>query len=173
MNTTGLVVLLMALPLVAQGQDDGPGTGQGWLGEFNHSSRQLVALAETTPAEKFTWRPAAGVRSISEVYMHIAIANFFLLRQAGAKLPADAPAFKEDTEKKVRAKAEVLVWLRKSFDAVRTAYPAREPQKRVSFFGRDTTTENVYIRLLVHNHEHMGQSIAYARLNGIVPPWSK
>jgi hypothetical protein len=60
-----------------------------------------------------------------------------------------------------------------SFDAVRKAYPPGEPKKAVKFFGTDSNAENVYLRILVHNHEHMGQSIAYARMNGIVPPWSK
>src|ERR1051326_5247738 len=60
-----------------------PGLGQGWMGEFNHAARQTVELANATPAEKFSWRPAAGVRSVSEVYMHIAIGNYFLLGQGG------------------------------------------------------------------------------------------
>jgi len=85
MNRTRLLLmagfaLLIAMAAVAQ--NDGPGAGQGWLPEFNHSSRQILALAEATPAEKFAWRPAPGVRSVSEVYMHIAVANFFLLQQA-------------------------------------------------------------------------------------------
>jgi hypothetical protein len=87
--------------------------------------------------------------------------------------PADAPKFTLDTEKNVTAKAEVIGWLRNSFDAVRKAYPPDAPQKAAKFFGTDTKVENIYLRILVHNHEHMGQSIAYARMNGIVPPWSK
>ena len=168
-----LMLGFAALVLLAWAQNDGPGAGQGWLPEFNHSSRQILALAQAIPAEKFAWRPGAGVRSVSEVYMHIAVANFFLLRQAGVTLPADAPKVTQDTEKNVQAKAEVIGWLKNSFDAVRKAYPPAEPQKAVKFFGTDTKSENIYLRLLVHNHEHMGQSIAYARMNGIVPPWSK
>jgi len=51
-------------------------------------TRQLIALAEATPADKFAWRPAPGVRSTSEVYMHIAAANFYLLSVTGPKMPA-------------------------------------------------------------------------------------
>jgi uncharacterized damage-inducible protein DinB len=156
----------------ALAQNDGPGAGQGWMPEFNHSSRQILQLAEATPAEKFGWRPAPGVRSISEVYMHIAIGNYFLLGQAGAKV-ADAPKIAQDTEKSVKDKAEVMKWLKGSFDAVRASYPQAELKKSVKFFGSDSNVDNVYLRLLVHNHEHMGQSIAYARSNGVVPPWSK
>jgi hypothetical protein len=64
------------------------GIWQGYDGEWKHVSQQLVALAEATPAEKFAWRPAAGVRSTSEVYMHIAMANFYLLSVTGPKMPA-------------------------------------------------------------------------------------
>jgi hypothetical protein len=163
-------VLLLALAAIAQ--NDGPGVGQGWLPEFNHSSRQILELANATPAEKFAWRPGPGVRSVSEVYMHIAIANFYLLQQAGVKL-ADSPKITQEMEKNVKQKAEVIKLLTDSFDAVRKNYPPAEPQKAVKFFGNDSKVENIYLRLLVHNHEHMGQSIPYARTNGIVPPWSK
>src|SRR5579859_3771039 len=78
------------------------GIWQGYDGEWSHVTSQLIALAEATPEDKFGWRPAAGVRSTSEVYMHIAIANFWLLSNTGVKLPAD---FKEDMEKTVTSKA--------------------------------------------------------------------
>jgi hypothetical protein len=65
------------------------GIWQGYDGEWRHVSQQLIALAEATPAEKYSWRPAPGVRSTSEVYMHIAIANFSLLSVTGPKMPAD------------------------------------------------------------------------------------
>ena len=64
-----------------------PELGQGWLPEFTFTSRQLMELAEATPAEKFGWRPGPGVRSISEVYMHLAAGNLWLLDQAGVKSP--------------------------------------------------------------------------------------
>ena len=157
---------------VALAQNDGPGAGQGWLPEFNHAARQILQLAEATPAEKFAWRPAPGVRSVSEVYMHIAIGNFFLLSQAGVK-PAGAPKITQTTEKEVAGKADVIRWLKDSFDTVRKHYPPADAKRSLKFFGAETNVENIYVRLLVHNHEHMGQSIAYARMNGIVPPWSK
>ena len=172
MNRTRVLLVLTAAGLLAWAQNDGPGAGQGWLPEFNHSSRQLLQLAEATPPEKFAWRPAPGVRSVSEVYMHVAVANWFLLNQAGAKLP-DAPKITMDTEKQIKEKAEVVKFLKDSLDAVRKNYPPADAKKAVKFFGQDSNAENIYLRILVHNHEHMGQSIAYARMNGIVPPWSK
>ena len=99
MNQTRALLVLTAVGLLAWAQNDGPGAGQGWLPEFNHSSRQILALAEATPAEKFAWRPAPGVRSVSEVYMHIAVANFFLLQQVGVKL-TDAPRSRKPPRRK-------------------------------------------------------------------------
>src|ERR1700726_1932565 len=83
-----LLVLLLGLssarPLAAQKAPEG--IWQGYDGEWLHVSQQLIALAEATPEEKFSWRPAPGVRSTSEVYMHIVEANFGLLAVTGPKL---------------------------------------------------------------------------------------
>ena len=149
-----------------------PELGQGWLPEFTLTSRQLVQLAEATPAEKFGWRPGPGVRSVSEVYMHLAVGNLWLLDQAGVKSPELAQVPK-DPEKSVTAKADVIRWLRTSQDAVTRAYQTTDRQKHVQFFGKDAVADGVFLRILLHNNEHMGQSIAYARMNEIVPPWSK
>ena len=149
-----------------------PELGQGWLPEFNLAARHLLSLAEATPADKFGWRPAEGVRSISEVYMHIALGNYWLLERAGVTPSADAPKITADLERNVTAKAEVIRWLKDSLEAVRQSYLKADLEKKVQFFGKDTTARSVFLRILVHNHEHMGQSVAYARMNGIAPPWS-
>ena len=145
----------------------------GYDGEWTHVSQQLIALAEATPAEKFAWRPAPGVRSPSEVYMHIVTANFILLKITGSKMPPD---LKEDSERTVTSKAEVISWLKRSLDAVKQAHLAESPQdlvRKVRFMGRDATVDDVYLRIILHANEHMGQLVAYARMTGVVPPWSK
>ena len=174
LKTTIRILGAGALVALAVSQTLPPGLGQGWLGEFNHAARQTLELANATPAEKFSWRPAPGIRSVSEVYMHIAIGNYFLLGQAGVKMPAEVAAkLKPDTETTVTAKADVIQWLKDSQAAVREHYPKVDHEKKVKFFGTDTTADNILLRILVHNHEHMGQSIAYARTIGVVPPWSQ
>src|ERR1700751_3875413 len=100
------------------------GLWEGFDGEWGHVSRQLIALAEATPADKFAWRPANGVRSTSEVYMHIVMANFYLLSVTGPKMPAD---LKEGMGKTVTSKAEVISWLKRSLDAVKEAHLAEKP----------------------------------------------
>jgi uncharacterized damage-inducible protein DinB len=149
------------------------GIWQGYDGEWRHVSRQLIALAEATPAEKFAWRPTEGVRSTSEVYMHIAVANFYLLSATGPKMPAD---LKDNVEKTVTSKAEVIDWLKRSLDAVKQAHLAAKPKdlaRKIHIEDRDATVDGMYLRIIVHANEHMGQLIAYARMSGVAPPWSK
>jgi uncharacterized damage-inducible protein DinB len=168
MKTLLLFLLLSTTTIHAQNE----GLWEGYDGEWSHVSRQLLMLAEATPAQKFSWRPAPGVRSIGEVYMHIAIANFYLLSVTGPKEPAVAVSM----EKTVTAKADVIDWLKRSLDAVATARAQLKPadyQRKVNIYGKVVTVDGMYLRIIVHANEHMGQSIAYARMNGIVPPWSK
>src|SRR5258708_4749984 len=153
-------------------QDPLDGLWQGYDGEWRHVSQQLIALAEATPAEKFAWRPAPGVRSTSEVYMHIVMANFYLLSVTGPKMPSD---LKEDAEKAVTSKGDVVNWLKRSLEAVKQAHlsvSAKDLPRKVKVEGRDATVDGMYLRIIVHANEHMGQLVAYARMTGVVPPWS-
>jgi len=162
---------LSASTLFAQHPPEG--IWEGYDGEWKHVSSQLVALAEATPAEKFAWRPAPGVRSTSEVYMHIALANFYLLSVTGPKMPPD---LKQEMEKTVTSKADVIDWLKRSLNAVKEAHLAETPQdlqRKVHIADRDATVDGMYLRIIVHANEHMGQLIAYARMTGVVPPWAE
>jgi uncharacterized damage-inducible protein DinB len=151
------------------------GVWQGYDGEWLHVSRQLVALAEAIPAEKYAWRPGPGVRSTSEVIMHIAIANFGLLDATGVKMPADLNS--PSLEKTVTDKAQAISWLKRSLDAVKTAHAGIKPadlQRKINDRNyRGATVDGMYLRIIIHANEHMGQLVAYARMNGIVPPWSE
>jgi uncharacterized damage-inducible protein DinB len=166
------LISVRPMPVLAQNQKLPEGIWEGYDGEWLHVSQQLVALAEATPGEKFSWRPAPGVRSTSEVFMHIAEANFYLLSVTGPKMPAD---MKEGMEKSVTAKADVIHWLKRSLEAVKQAHLAITPkdlERRVHIADRDATVDGMYLRIIIHANEHMGQLIAYARMSGVVPPWS-
>jgi len=166
-----LLLLISGRPLLAQTAPEG--IWQGYDGEWKHVSKQLIDLAEATPAEKFSWRPAPGVRSTSEVYMHIALANFYLLSVTGPKMPAE---LKREMEKSVTAKADVINWLKRSLTAVKEAHASvtsKELERKVHIADRDATVDGMYLRIIVHANEHMGQLIAYARMTGVAPPWSK
>ena len=144
-----LLWLLLSTPMLfAQAPPEG--IWQGYDGEWRHVSRQLIALVEATPAEKLAWRPAAGVRSTSEVYMHIAIANFYLLSVTGPKMPA---GLKQDMEKTVTSKVEVIDWLKRSLDAVKDAHLAaksKDLERKVHIADRDATVDGMYLRIIVH-----------------------
>lgn len=170
-QAAAVVAMTLSLPQAAAAQAP-PGIAEGWMGEFDHASRQLLRLAEATPAEKFAWRPAPNVRSVAEVYMHIALGNHYLLSTTGVPLPEVFKKLGKQPEKSISEKAEVVSFLRESLDAVRSAYKTADRQKTVQLFKKDVTVDGVFLRILVHNHEHMGQSIAYARSAGVVPPWS-
>lgn len=166
-----VLLLFSGRPLFAQGLPDG--ILEGYDGEWRHVSQQLIALAEATPEDTFAWRPAPGVRSTSEVYMHIAYANFLLLSGTGPKMPQD---LKPAMVKSVTSKTEVIAWLKRSLEAVKQAHLAETPRgldRKVRMFDeRDATADGVYLRIIVHDNEHMGQLIAYARMTGVKPPWA-
>jgi uncharacterized damage-inducible protein DinB len=165
------VALLNVTRLSAQDPLDG--LWQGYDGEWRHVSSQLVALAEAIPADKYAWRPASGIRSTSEVFMHIAIANFWLLSVTGPKMPPD---LKMNAEKTVTSKPEVIAWLKRSLEAVQEAHAVAKPDdmsRKVKVMGRNATVDGMYLRIIIHDNEHMGQLIAYARMTGVVPPWSQ
>src|ERR1700731_4251918 len=170
-KTVLILLLLTATPLLAQSYPEG--IWQGYDGEWKHVSKQLLDLAEATPQDKFSWRPAPGVRSTSEVYMHIALANFYLLSVTGPKMPAE---LKLEMEKSVTSKAEVINWLQRSLDAVKEAHALATPkdlERKVHIADRDATVDGMYLRIIVHANEHMGQLVAYARMTGVTPPWSR
>ena len=105
--------------------------------------------------------------------MHIAIANFYLLSVTGPKMPAD---LKVEMEKTVTSKPQVIAWLKRSLDAVKEAHGSvtpKELERKVHIADRDATVDGMYLRIIVHANEHMGQLVAYARMNGVVPPRTK
>jgi uncharacterized damage-inducible protein DinB len=167
-----VAMLLVCLPVFAFASPAPKATGYKaeFVSGLDEVQKKIMDLAAATPAEKYAWRPGEGVRSISEVYMHIAGGNYFLATFLGVQPPADMP---KDLEK-ITDKAKVLAELQKSFDHLRNiAKNMNELEKPVKMFGNDTTQRGVWSTILNHLHEHLGQSIAYARMNHIVPPWSR
>jgi peptidylprolyl isomerase len=146
---------------------------------FREIRERVLALAQAVPQEKYAWRPAAGVRSFQEVFLHIAFANELLLRISRNAKPEDVQAQMEANTKgetEPLAKAQVIAKLTASFEAVRQALENARPNnlsREVRFFDTPATARGVLAYLDVHIGEHLGQAIAYARMNGIVPPWSK
>jgi uncharacterized damage-inducible protein DinB len=144
-----------------------------YLTEIDDVGKKLVDLAEAMPADKYSWRPAPGVRSVGEVYMHVVAGNSTLPSFLGAPR---MDGISRDSEKTVTDKAKIVELLKKSIENARAAasnVTEADLNKKVKTFGdREMTERQVLFRILNHMHEHLGQSIAYARMNGVTPPWS-
>jgi uncharacterized damage-inducible protein DinB len=170
------ISFLSAFSAFAQGQTApamASGFKQDLIKDIEEAEKKLVMLAEAVPAEKYSWRPGDGVRSISEVYMHVAGGNYLLPSFAGYTPP---PGISRDMEKTITEKDKVIDALKQSFVHLHQAVEKTSDSdfdKKVKFFGEEGTVRYVFLVAASHCHEHLGQSIAYARTNGIVPPWSK
>lgn len=145
-----------------------------FLDEIAYYEQRYVRLAEAVPAEKYTWRPGEGVRSIGEVYTHIVAANYGVARALGTQPPAgldfkSIAALSTDKAKTVQALKDSFAHFRQAILALNDT-DADKPQK---MFGRQSTLRGSFILVTGHFGEHLGQSIAYARVNGIVPPWTE
>lgn len=182
-----LTVFGLSLVLPSSQAQDSPGNKapvapsaaptSGFRAEFlegiAYYEQRYTRLAEAMPAEKYTWRPGEGVRSVGEVFTHITAANYGVARALGTALPNGVdfkaiPALSGD-------KAKVLQALKESFAHLRSATlalndDADKPQK---MFGRQSTLRGSFMIIIGHFGEHLGQSIAYARVNGAVPPWTE
>jgi len=141
--------------------------------DLGQLQKKFVSLAEAMPAEKFTWRPAEGVRSISELYLHVAASNYGILTMMGAAVPNGVD--NKGMEKSTTDKAKIVAELNKSFAnaiSVVNGMTNAEFAKAQPKLGPDANSGDVIYILVTHLHEHMGQAIANARANGIVPPWT-
>lgn len=141
----------------------------------DQAQEKLMALANAMPAEKYGWRPGEGVRSVGEVFNHVASANYFFPTLWGGTVPAGVDP--RTLEKEMSGdKAKTIDTLQKSFDNVRQAIlavPEADLNRKIKIFGHDATVRDAMMVVVTHGHEHLGQSIAYARSNGVVPPWSR
>ncbi len=143
-----------------------------FLSDWDDFSKKATSLAEAMPAEKYSWRPNKDVRSVSEIYMHIAGGNFSLLRATGVQPPEGIDVRGLD---KITEKEKVVATLKQSFEHVRKAVlntPDADLEKSIKLMGSNSTVRGAYFVLATHQHEHFGLAIAYARAAGVVPPWT-
>jgi uncharacterized damage-inducible protein DinB len=142
------------------------------LANFADANKKIVALAEAMPAGSYGWRPMEGVRSVSETYMHIAGANYLFGGMLGAPTPEGVDA--GSLEKTVTSKEDCVAALKASIDYATEALEGIDDfDAAMKLFGRDSTKFGGALIIVTHAHEHLGQAIAYARTNKVVPPWSK
>jgi len=145
-----------------------------FLEEVAYYEQRYTKLAEAMPAEKYSWRPGEGVRSVGEVFIHIVQANYGVAKTLGAAFPQGVDpkalsAMATDKTKTVQALKDSFAHFRQAILALGDG----DADKPIKMFGRQTTTRGAFILITGHFGEHLGQSIAYARVNGIVPPWTE
>jgi hypothetical protein len=144
--------------------------------------QKLVALSKAMPAAKYAWRPGAGVRSFGEVMLHVASDNYLMPGFMGVA-PDPATGIKIDDFKTLGAfehrnlsPEATTAELTKSFANLKQAMTATTQAQlgdKVSMFGMSLSKQAAWVLTTTHLHEHLGQAIAYARTNGVVPPWSE
>lgn len=172
-----IALFLIALTLIATSGAFAQSTPEDYRDEFvehfERSTRKLVMLSQAIPQDLYSWSPGPGVMSIARVYMHIARYNYlYLSENLGIDAPAgvDWPNFESITEKD-----RVITLLGESIEHVRRAVSQMDHAdltRETTLYGRRVAGWAVLFQLLAHMNEHTGQSVAYARMNGIVPPWS-
>ena len=175
---------LLAIPALATAQDAAAkdaavATRKSYLAGVEELQGKFLQLAEAIPADKYSWRPGPGVRSIGEVFMHVASEYYvWSPRSFGAAPSPLIPMTREGFQQfeATATKENVLKHLKEGYAYGRQAVEGVDPATLAAtrkFFGRDASTTDVALGMSGDLHEHLGQLIAYARMNGIKPPWSK
>lgn len=144
------------------------------LAEVMIQEDKFLRLAQAIPAEKYTWRPAPDVRSIAEVFLHVSAANYNIYKLVGTPPPAGVDV--RALEKSTTDKTKVIATLKDSFAHARkaiTAMPDADLDKSLDWFGGKNTERGILLFVTRHAAEHLGQSIAYARFVGVIPPWTE
>jgi uncharacterized damage-inducible protein DinB len=179
MALSNVCVALALVPFAALAQTPAPTSSGGIKAEItklmDDAETKLTKLAEAIPAGKYTWRPTKGVRTTSEVFLHVAGGNYFLANKIGAEFPAGMK--REDFEKSTGDKAKVVETLKQSFEHAKQTVAKlsdADLDKTLQWFGGSQVTYRYAAMFLTaHQHEHLGQAIAYTRAMGIVPPWTE
>ena len=146
---------------------------QQFLQHFDYASR-ILSLAKAMPAESYTWQPEEGVYTVAKVYAHIARYNYYYL-ESSLDIPAPDNVDVENMESLIN-KEDVVTALEQSIEHVKTSInemPAEKLDKMTELYGQSVNGQAVLMQLITHYSEHVGQAIAYARMNDVVPPWSR
>jgi uncharacterized damage-inducible protein DinB len=170
-----LALLSLAAPRAVRSDDAMPAGVRGdIIGSMMMAAKEVEELAAAMPEKKYDWRPGKGVRSVGEVYLHICQANYMIPSILGATPPVPKDEIMKMGDMKAD-KAKIAQMLQDSYAFASKAIgdiQDSDLDTQVEFFGQQMPKRALMMVLASHSHEHLGQSIAYARMNGIVPPWT-
>lgn len=147
-------------------------------GQAEFQKSRFLSMAEALSDEVYAYRPVDEVRSSGEVLLHVAFGNYILLSIGQLGLP-EGMTFEFEPKKwdtQTTSKEEIIKIVEKSYDDLLFALEnikEYEFNEEIETFIGTRTKRGFALALLAHNQEHLGQLIAYARINGIVPPWSQ
>ncbi|NNM16946.1 MAG: DinB family protein [Croceitalea sp.] len=133
---------------------------------------QVIQLAEAFSEEQYNWRPMEGVNSVGEALTHVAAANYYLAMKMGFPPPEDVDMMNMS---EITGKENIIATVKKSNEFVLEKITMVESGKfaeEVDFGFAKMNMLGGLLAMMEHNGEHKGQLIAYARTNGVVPPWS-
>ncbi|MCH7827138.1 MAG: DinB family protein [Bacteroidetes bacterium] len=153
-------------------------TGNGIIKDFQKNLKdaqeKILSLAEEIPEKDYSWKPSEGVRTVGESLVHVAVGNFFIMQYLGFK---SNEKISFSLEKEITKKTDIIALLKKSFKFNNkniNKVDEKQLDVEVDFFNKQKATKRyVLLSIITHNHEHLGQLIAYARSVGVVPPWSQ
>ena len=169
-----LTFLITLLTPLAHAQEVAEEMKAGFLGRFNYGANRLMQLAEALPEETFAFQPGDGAMSMERVFMHIIRYNYLYPEMS---MGVDAPAGIDlDNLEDMTGKAAVLAHLEDSIEHVRTlvnGMSAEDLTAKTELYGGETIKLNVLMQLQAHMAEHLGQLLAYTRMNNVTPPWSR
>ena len=175
---TFFAVLLMSFSITNNSFSNPPGDSptfvKEYLGQTDFIEGRLTQMLGAMSQDQMNWSPEEGVRTDGQIYIHVAEANNMLAGfMKGEEMKAPPGAMEGSTTDK----EEIAKMLKDSFTAVKDAagkLTEEDLNKMVQTpFGMEMSLRNFMISLLNHSHEHLGQGIAYARMNGVTPPWSE
>ena len=175
-----LAITFAPRPIAAQTPaENAAALRKSYLGAVEELQGKFLQLAEAFPADKYSWRPAPGVRSVGEVFMHVASEYYAWSPRSFGATPSPVVTMTREGFQQFEAsstKENVLKHLKEGYTYGRQAVEGVDPATLTGtkkFFGQDATTTDIALGMSGDLHEHLGQLIAYARMNGIKPPWSK
>jgi uncharacterized damage-inducible protein DinB len=182
MTTSSLLALGLAVAgpaHPARAQQDSVGLRADLMQDIGVLEQKVVSLAQAMAPEQYDWTPMTGVRTVGQVYLHIAANNYFFPTLVGVTAPPASAVTGdyrsvEAFEAAGGTKEQIVAKLTDSFRHLKAALAQTSDFDRtVNLFGRPATVRRVWLDAITHIHEHLGQAIAYARANHVVPPWSR
>ena len=172
-----LCAAVAVLSVIGFGQEAKMEMPRGLRGSYMKQAmaaeREMVSLADAMPQETYAWRPMEGVRSVAEAFLHPAAGNYLVLKTMGGALPEGVDPMKLETS--TSDKKQIIDEIHKSYKAINmyiAGLKEADFDRHVTFFGQDMTVGDMIVGAVAHQHELLGQEIAYARMNKVVPPWT-